>query len=161
MKMRIGAVVALAGSLLLIPVLIDHANAGRGGGGRMGGMGGHIGGVGHIGGAHIGRVGGANISGGRIARANVGAWSGSRWHGGNVGARHWQGGSNWQGKNWSKNKFHDHRFNRRFVGVGLGWWPGYYGYNYGYGGCSYLRRQALATGSQYWWNRYYACVNYY
>ena len=75
-------------------------------------------------------------------------------------------GNNWQGKNWKRhdhNKFvHDrHRFHNRFVGVGLGWWPAYYGYNYGYGGCASLRRQALATGSPYWWNRYYACVNYY
>ena len=43
----------------------------------------------------------------------------------------------------------------------FGWWPAYYGYNYGYGGCAWLRRQALATGSPYWWNRYSSCVNYY
>jgi hypothetical protein len=83
-------------------------------------------------------------------------YGGNRWKGGS----NWKG-NNWSGKNWSKNKFHDNRFNRRFVGVGLGWWPSYYGYNYGYGSCSYLRRQALATGSPYWWDRYRACVGYY
>ncbi len=35
----------------------------------------------------------------------------------------------------------------------------YVGAGYG-GGCAWLRRQALATGSSYWWNRYYACGGY-
>ena len=34
-------------------------------------------------------------------------------------------------------------------------------YGYGYGGCSWLYNQAVHTGSSYWWNRYYACANYY
>ena len=59
------------------------------------------------------------------------------------------------------NFVHNHHFNNRFVAVGLGWWPGYYDYNYGGYGCGWLRRQALITGSPYWWNRYYACANYY
>ena len=42
----------------------------------------------------------------------------------------------------------------------MGWWPGYYG-SYGYGGCAWLRSQAVITGSPYWWDRYYSCVNYY
>jgi hypothetical protein len=38
-----------------------------------------------------------------------------------------------------------------------------YGYDdgpYGYydGGCRYYYRRAVATGSSYWWNRYYDCV---
>jgi hypothetical protein len=32
---------------------------------------------------------------------------------------------------------------------------GYYG-----GGCGWLHRNAVATGSSYWWNRYYACRGY-
>jgi hypothetical protein len=31
-------------------------------------------------------------------------------------------------------------------------------YYYYYGDCDWLRRRALATGSGYWWDRYYACV---
>jgi hypothetical protein len=136
MRTRIAAIAALAGSLVFIPVMIDQADAGRGGG--RGGMSrGHIGGVGHI--------RGANVNRGHIAGIN--RWSGNRW----------RGASNWNGNNWNKNKFHDHRFNRRFVGFGVGWWPGYYG---SYGGCAGLRRQAQITGSAYWWNRYRACVNY-
>ena len=40
----------------------------------------------------------------------------------------------------------------------------YYGYsNYGYGdnSCYWLRRRALDSGSSYWWNRYYACIDGY
>jgi hypothetical protein len=104
--------------------------------------------------------GGTALRGNRVGGAQIaGMGSDRRWHGSTA----WRG-NNWQGKNW-KGRDHDkfdHRFHsRRFVGVGLGWWPAYYGYNYGYGGCAWLRRQALATGSPYWWNRYYACVNYY
>jgi hypothetical protein len=36
----------------------------------------------------------------------------------------------------------------------------YYDYDYvayGYGGCGYLYRRAVATGSSYWWHRYRAC----
>jgi hypothetical protein len=131
--------------------------------GRIGGFS-----TGRIGGSYAGRIGGARVAG--LNRSGIGSprvYSGNRWQGGNVGVRHWQGGSNWygknwSGKNWSKNKFHDHhRFNRRFVGIGLGWWPGYYGYSYGYGDCAWLRRQAVITGSPYWWNRYRACIGYY
>ena len=28
-------------------------------------------------------------------------------------------------------------------------------------GCEWLRRRAAYTGSGYWWDRYYACVNGY
>ena len=51
MKTRITAAVALAGSLLLAPVVLEQAYAGHGGGGHMGG--GHMGG-GHMGGGHMG-----------------------------------------------------------------------------------------------------------
>jgi hypothetical protein len=41
------------------------------------------------------------------------------------------------------------------VGVPI-FYGGYY-YSY-YGDCDWLRRRALATGSPYWWDRYYTCV---
>jgi hypothetical protein len=42
------------------------------------------------------------------------------------------------------------------------WWPDYYGGDYySYNDCLWLRRQALITGSPYWWSRYNACVGYY
>ena len=143
--------VALAGGLLLAPILVGQANAGHGGG--MG----HMGGMGH---AHIG-----GMSGPRFA--------GSGWHGGprnyawNGGHNAWHG--NWHGhdhNNFDHNHFvhnrhfHDHFHNNVFI-AGIGWWPGYYGYGYGYGGCGWLYQQALYTGSPYWWNRYYVCTGSY
>ena len=180
---RVVAAVALAGSLLFAPALIEQANAGHGGGGGHFGGGGHMGaghfGGGHMGGAHFagggwhgGHMGGAHFHGGHMGGAQ---FAGGGWHG---GGRHvaWNGGhSGWHGNNWhghNHNHFHnDHfahnhhfhnRFNNRFVAVGIGgWWPGYYGYGYGYGGCGWLYHEALVTGSPYWWDRYNACVGYY
>jgi hypothetical protein len=40
--------------------------------------------------------------------------------------------------------------------------PSYYYDAYAYGGdCYWLRQQALATGSPYWWSRYNSCIGYY
>jgi hypothetical protein len=53
--------------------------------------------------------------------------------------------------------FHDrriHHHRRVFFAAPV---YGYYDYGYGYG-CYWLRRNALATGSPYWWNRYNACL---
>jgi hypothetical protein len=38
--------------------------------------------------------------------------------------------------------------------------PYYYDDAYGYGTCAYYYSRAIATGSAYWWNRYYDCVGY-
>jgi hypothetical protein len=55
---------------------------------------------------------------------------------------------------------HRHRHGRRFYGYGYldDDYPGYGYYAYGQS-CDWLRHRALATGSRYWWNRYYACIN--
>ena len=49
---------------------------------------------------------------------------------------------------------HSRRHRRAIVGVPII----YGGYYYYYGDCDWLRRRAFATGSPYWWDRYYACV---
>jgi hypothetical protein len=55
----------------------------------------------------------------------------------------------------------DHRHGRHGHFVGGVWvWDYYPGY-YAYDDCYYLRRQAIITGSPYWWNRYYACTGSY
>ena len=38
-------------------------------------------------------------------------------------------------------------------------WYGVPLYSYG-GGCGWLYRQAVSTGSDYWWDRYYRCTRY-
>jgi hypothetical protein len=59
--------------------------------------------------------------------------------------------------------FHHGRHGHFVNGVWVwDWWPGYYGGDYyAYNDCWWLRRQALITGSPYWWSRYNACVGYY
>lgn len=54
---------------------------------------------------------------------------------------------------------HNRRFHGRrvFFAAGYPYYDDYY-YDYGYGGCGWLYRRAVATGSPYWWNRYRACV---
>jgi hypothetical protein len=60
-----------------------------------------------------------------------------------------------------------HHFHRNFVGFPFfvgGGFPyddyGYYDYGYNGGDCSIAYRNARASSSSYWWNRYYACVGY-
>ena len=56
--------------------------------------------------------------------------------------------------------FHRHFFGFPFfVSAGSPYDYGYYDYGYG-GGCGWAYRNARATGSPYWWNRYYACISY-
>jgi hypothetical protein len=162
MKIRIAAAAALAGSLIFIPIALENANAAHIGGIGGGGIGGaHFGGggIGHFGGANIGHFDGGRIGGmGRAHFADANGMGGGRWRGGSVWhANNWNG--DWHGHDHDHFDHDHHRFDNRFFGIG--WWPAYYGYNYDYGGCSWLRRQALVTGSSYWWNRYYSCANYY
>ncbi|HXF55726.1 MAG TPA: hypothetical protein VNK52_16550 [Hyphomicrobiaceae bacterium] len=47
------------------------------------------------------------------------------------------------------------------INVGGGPYIGGYGYGYaGFGGCWWLKKKALKTGSPYWWNQYYLCKLY-
>jgi hypothetical protein len=63
----------------------------------------------------------------------------------------------------SKDRDHDHdRFRHRHRVLRNGVWvwvydPGYTAYG---DDCYWLRRQAIITGSPYWWNRYYLCIGY-
>ena len=53
---------------------------------------------------------------------------------------------------------HHHRRGHRHIFIGP---PVIYGSTYYYGDCHWLRRRALRTGSPYWWNRYYDCIDGY
>ncbi len=70
------------------------------------------------------------------------------------GGRHFGGG-----RHHFRGGMHRHRFHRHWGGPRLrfrSWGPaiGIYG---GYGGCGWLHRRAIYTGSAYWWRRYNAC----
>ena len=136
--------------------LVRSGGGGGGGGGHMGGMGGgHMGGGGMSMASRMGGGGGDHMGGGghmgHMARG--GDFDGGPSRHGRVAGNNWNG--NWNG-NWDHN--HDHHHHNRFI-VGSPFWygGGYYAYN-GYGDCGWLRREAIITGSPYWWRRYQECL---
>jgi hypothetical protein len=156
------AVTALAAGLVVAPATQQSAEAGVHSGLKSGapvpvagdlilvGKGGRGGGRGFKGGGR----------GGFKAAHRGGGFKGYR-GGGKRYAYKGRNYSNWNrhhGKNYYKGKRYAYR--GRYRGR---YWYGpniYVGGGYG-GGCAWLRRQALATGSSYWWSRYNACVGYY
>jgi len=101
------------------------------------------GGVG-VGGAHMGGVGGGG--------EHVGGIGGPR---GGAGA-HFEADGHFENHHLGEanpGRWH----NDRFYPGGLVVNGGDYGSSYA-GSCSWLRREAIATGSPYWWRRYHACL---
>jgi hypothetical protein len=152
--------------------LIGHGGGGGGGGGggHMSGGGGggpHFSGGGGGGAPHFsgGGMGGGGIrnfsGGGHMAHgySSPHNWSSNvyrghtspNWNHGNWNHGH---NNNW---NWAHNN-HNHGYWRHGHFYNYGWYGGAYAYGYGYGGCAWLRQQAYATGSPYWWQRYNDCV---
>jgi hypothetical protein len=83
-------------------------------------------------------------------------------HGGHHGysGRHGYTGPRSFGPRHSGPRFYGrghHRHHGRGFIIGAPFVYGGYSY-YGYGGCEWLRRRAIATGSPYYWDRYYACI---
>src|SRR6185503_17136369 len=109
--------------------LVKGGGGGGGGGGRIGGDAGP-----HFnGGQHIGAVGGPR-----------------------GGVRY---GANDHFDNGHNHFDHDHgRHARFFPGDAFFYGGDYADYGYYGGDCGWLARQARATGSAYWWQRYNACV---
>jgi hypothetical protein len=150
--LRIGVAVSLG---LLLGVSATEARAGMGGSGFHGGMGG--GGMAFF--PH--RAG--SFGGGGFAMQGR---PGFRQFGMGVPGRQF-GMMGWRHANF--HNFHDghfRHFHRNFFGfpffvaAGFPYDYGYYDYPYYGGGCGWAYRNARATGSPYWWNRYYACINY-
>jgi hypothetical protein len=74
---------------------------------------------------------------------------------GRVAGKDWDGGKNWdRGNHHGSKSRHGKNFRRYGPDIFV------YGGGYGYGDCAWLRRQAVITGSPYWWQRYQDCVNY-
>jgi hypothetical protein len=135
---------------------------GGGGGSYHGGTASYHGGAGgkyHDGGKAGGNfvMRGTEHGAGRSMRGggSSGRYHGMQFSGGGQSAYH----SSRRGDLRHGKHFHEHDFDvhrrRRFVGFG-------YHEDYGYypGGCGWLHRRAVITRSPYWWNRYYACINY-
>jgi hypothetical protein len=169
MRTRLTVATAVAGTLLAtclvsgsaqatsVPVLKGDATpgivtlVGRGGGGggkhaRGGGGGRSHANRGGGGRSHANRGGGGG--GGKHARGGGGGRSHANRGG---GKRHYGGGG--------KRHYAYRGGNRRRGSYGR-YAPPYRSYGYG-GGCGWLYRNAIATDSPYWWNRYYECTGYY
>jgi len=158
MRKNLMAATALASSLVLAAALtasaapafnlknaqgtstgtIELVKSGGGGGHGGHGGGGH-GGGGHGGGGH-GGGGGHHMSGGGGHGHGHGHMGG-----GGGGHGHFAGHHGKHGKNFR------HFGSDIFV---------YGGGGYGYSDCGWLRRQAVITGSPYWWRRYQDCLYY-
>ena len=133
----------------------------------MGGGGGrHYGGGG--GGRHYGGGGGGKHYGGGGGK-HYAYKGGGKQYGGGGGKQYAykDHGNKDHGNKRYAMKDHDHHdrgniHNRhRVFRNGVWVWaygPSYYAYG---DDCLWLRRQALITGSPYWWNRYNACISYY
>lgn len=149
-----GVPAPVAGDLILV------GKGGRGGGGR----GAFKGGGGGFKGAH--RGGGRSFHRGGGSKHVYRGGGGKRYaHRGGGHSKYWSGGGKGK-KHYNRHYSYDHYKGRRYYRGRYynDWW--WYGPSvavgaYGYGGCAWLRRQAIATGSPYWWDRYYDCVGYY
>ena len=151
-----------------------HAMRGGGGGGhamRGGGGGGYKGayrggGGGGYKGAYRGGGGGGGYKGGGKHYAYKGGGGGYK--GGDKHYAYKDGDKRHAYKDNNKrhaynDRDHDHdKFHNRHRVFRNGVWVWVYGPGYTtYGDdCYWLRRQAIITGSSYWWDRYNACVGY-
>jgi len=96
------------------------------------------------------QAGRGKISRGAVAKGDVGRGSKSRSH-----DRHSRQALDH--KSWDHDKKHWRgRYNRYGYYAGNVFFYGNYDES-----CGWLRRQAIATGSPYWWSRYNACVSIY
>lgn len=186
--LSVGAAIALA---VVLGIASAEARHGGGGGFRGGGGGSSFSGGGFRGGGGSAFKGGYHgsgfkgggssafkgayhgggnkgFSGGRAGKGNAGSMkfarpgSGKHFYkpGGGYGSVHKPG----FGKGYAyKHKHHDKKHHRKHIYYRYARHYYYYDfYDYSYAdNCAWLYRKAIYTGSAYWWNRYYACVNYY
>jgi hypothetical protein len=128
--------------------LVKGGGGAWGGGGSFSGGGGHMGGGG--GGDHFSSGAWGGCRSAHIARG--GDFNGPSVRHGRIASNNWNVKGNWD-------HHHHHHFNNRFFFTSGPFFYGDY-YAYGYGNCAWLRRQAIITGSPYWWNRYQTCLYY-
>jgi hypothetical protein len=140
-----------AAAFLALAGAVSTADAGRGGGGKGGGG---KGGGGGFKGVSIHHMGGGG------AKFRSGGGSMAKFHSGGSKFKGYSGGGNF--KSYGKKHAHGGKGHGKHVQFRrFGYYPWYGLYTYGGGGCGWLYRQAVATGSDYWWNRYYQCTGSY
>jgi hypothetical protein len=102
---------------------------------------------------HHGGMGRGGIGHGGMGRGMGG-------HHGGYGAFRQRGGMNLYARPHGYGYGYGRYPRHRYYGGGFpyfAYYGGGYGYGYGYSGCGWLHRQAIVTGSPYWWQRYEAC----
>ena len=184
MRRIITAVTALAGSLLLAPLMLGPIQAGsapdlksalsashdgvitlvrggggHGGGGGWGGGGGHPGAMAHSGGNFTARAysGSRSYASRDFDRAGLRGGRFERADRGRLVERH-DRDERFEHRRFAERGRDFDRFHHRHrIFVNGVWVWDYYAYN----DCWWLRHQALITGSPYWWSRYNYCVGYY
>ena len=190
MRMTMSAVTAFAGGLFLAILVWGSAQATSappdlkgalgtndtvtlvGRGGRGGGHGGGHGGGIRGGGGGMKAMGGGG-GGPKMARGGRGGGQKMARYGGGPRVAHGGGDRSFKhgdrarfAKHHDRDRFakRDHdgdRFRHRHRVFRNGVWVWVYSPGYAYNDCWWLRRQALITGSSYWWSRYNYCVGYY
>jgi hypothetical protein len=161
MRTKLTVATALAGALLAtgfisasaqatsLPILKGDSTPGMGTLVGHGGHGGH-------GGGHGGH-GGHFAYGGHGGHGGINVYGRSFSHRGHGGQHYaYRSGHGHAGKHYNYGHYAGHYRHYRYYGYYPSYSYGYYG-----GGCGWLYRNAVATGSPYWWNRYYQCTGYY
>jgi len=85
---------------------------------------------------------------------------GGKFYGGG-GARFYGGGSSYRAYSFAGPRIHHHRHRHFRRGIAVGVPLAAYGAYYYTSSCDWLRRKAYYTGSGYWMDRYYACLDGY
>ena len=135
-----------------VVALVGHGGGGGHGGGHGGGNGGNF--AARSSGGHGDHHGRMNVYGRSFSHGNYGgryyAYSGGRNYA-------YSGGKHGGHGHYPYGRYASHYRHNRYYG----WYYPNFSYGYYGGGCGWLYRNALATGSPYWWNRYYECTGYY
>ena len=153
-------------SISLEPAFAREGGRGSGGSGFSGGGGGGGGARAFSGGGSRSFSGGGSRS---FSGGSMRSFSGGRSYDGgsrqfsrtfrspSVGSSRSYGYRSHGHRHHGRHHHHRHRHGHALVyGVPLAY--GYYGYSES---CYWLRRRAVSSGSSYWWNRYYDCINGY
>jgi len=136
---------------------ISMAEAGRGGGIHISSGTGFKGGGVHMGGSAF-RGGSIHMGGGSMGKFHTNQGGKYAYRGGG-GKFHTNQGGKYAYRGWS-GKYDHHPNYGHYRRYGTYARYGLPLYSYG-GGCGYLYRRAVATGSPYWWDRYRRCTGSY
>jgi hypothetical protein len=157
-KLTTGLIAVSVAAMLAFAGAVSTAEAGRGGGHGGDGRGGGGHGGGHHGGGH--HMSGSAFKGGSSIGKFHSNQGGKYAYGRSGGKFHTNQGGKYRGSSGKFDNHHHHGKYGHYRRYGYPWY-GLPLYSYSGGGCSWLYSRAVATGSDYWWDRYYQCTGSY